>query len=1059
MTNIGVTVRQPINLKINHSGGGSSDVPNATFSVPGKVRRTVYNVKDFGALGDGTTDDVIAIQAAMDAAGPTGGTVLFPPGRYMVSNRLYWDKRTSTNSVLGPTLKGSEGIAGPSPDFQQLGVVEIMCTSSFPLGEYIIDYLGPTAQDRAICGFKISGFVINCNSRGAGIRMFNWFSGILSDMIIGNNPKAPNPSIAGAFASPTSNTGAVQSNGSPTQNTFYNMIERVFVQECATDGFVLGNAGGYDFMDKCFASNCGRFGYNIIDKVTLVSCIAQGNAKTTGLHGADYNIGRYNVTMIGCTSFSGKPWFGNGVKVSGGSSAVSKCIGCVFYGAINSDLSLTEADAAIVQIQENLHNIEFIGCHFITGNSTNTSDFVYLHGSATGRVIFSGCHFITEQGSALTNVPINTNGNESVLSLTNCHGINPLNSKSWGDITNAVQTLEIGISGGVPSGGTFTLTFNGQTTGPIAYNATAATIQTALLALSSIGSGNVACTGTNINSRPVRVVFQAALGNAAQPAITANGAGLTPAGAVTITTILPGGPNVTLNRKEGRLHRLVLTGSISPVLTSGLIIGDDLVLEITQDAVGGRTITWPANAKFGSGGAIIPAQAAAEVTVVTFLWDGTNWQEQSKNNGNIKVVSLTTTQRDAMTAVNGMLIYNTTANRFEKYENGAWAATSGAAGGDMFGPASSTDNAIVRFDGAGGKTAQNSAATIDDSGNIAANNLSGTNTGDQNLSALFNLSTDDMDDIVDGVTYKKYSQTEKTKLAGVETLADVTDAANVTAAGAFMKSTDDLDDIADGTTNKGFTSTEKTKLAGVEALADVTDTANVTSSGALMDSEVTSLSGVKSLTLPDNTTISAFGKTLVDDADAATARATLSVVIGTNVQAWDADLDAVAALSPSNDDVLQRKAGAWTNRTMAQVKTDLALVKGDVGLGNVDNTSNATERAATRTVSNMRVTKRVGSTASSATPTINTDNVDMYIITALAAAITSFTSNLSGTPTDGQTLWISITDNGTARAITWGASFEASTVALPTTTVISTRLDVGFIWNAATSKWRCVAVA
>lgn len=103
--------------------------------------------------------------------------------------------------------------------------------------------------------------------------------------------------------------------------------------------------------------------------------------------------------------------------------------------------------------------------------------------------------------------------------------------------------------------------------------------------------------------------------------------------------------------------------------------------------------------------------------------------------------------------------------------------------------------------------------------------------------------------------------------------------------------------------------------------------------------------------------------------------------------------------------------------------------------------------------------RRTGTTTSSATPTINTDNVEYYSITALAAAITSFTTNLSGTPTAGQTLWISITDNGTARAITWGTSFEASTVALPTTTVISTRLDVGFAWNTATSKWRVVAVA
>ena len=114
--------------------------------------------------------------------------------------------------------------------------------------------------------------------------------------------------------------------------------------------------------------------------------------------------------------------------------------------------------------------------------------------------------------------------------------------------------------------------------------------------------------------------------------------------------------------------------------------------------------------------------------------------------------------------------------------------------------------------------------------------------------------------------------------------------------------------------------------------------------------------------------------------------------------------------------------------------------------------------AGTETLTNKRVTPRVSTTTSSATPTINTDNVDIYGLTAQAADITSFTTNLSGTPTDGQKLWIYIVGTA-ARAITWGASFEASTVALPTTTVTTNRLDVGFVWNAATSKWRCVATA
>lgn len=112
--------------------------------------------------------------------------------------------------------------------------------------------------------------------------------------------------------------------------------------------------------------------------------------------------------------------------------------------------------------------------------------------------------------------------------------------------------------------------------------------------------------------------------------------------------------------------------------------------------------------------------------------------------------------------------------------------------------------------------------------------------------------------------------------------------------------------------------------------------------------------------------------------------------------------------------------------------------------------------AHTKTLTNKRVTPRTDSTTSSATPTINTDNVDFYHLTAQTVDITSFTTNLSGTPTTDQRLHIAVTGTA-ARAITWGASFEAGAVSLPTTTVTTQRLDVLFIWNAVTSKWRCMA--
>lgn len=110
-------------------------------------------------------------------------------------------------------------------------------------------------------------------------------------------------------------------------------------------------------------------------------------------------------------------------------------------------------------------------------------------------------------------------------------------------------------------------------------------------------------------------------------------------------------------------------------------------------------------------------------------------------------------------------------------------------------------------------------------------------------------------------------------------------------------------------------------------------------------------------------------------------------------------------------------------------------------------------------VQDGRVRPRGLSEASSATPTINTDSSDIHRVTALAENITSVTTNLSGTPTHGQKLQVEITDNGTALAIAWGASFASFAATLPTTTVLGKLLRVFFQWDSADSTWDCMAVA
>jgi hypothetical protein len=60
------------------------------------------------------------------------------------------------------------------------------------------------------------------------------------------------------------------------------------------------------------------------------------------------------------------------------------------------------------------------------------------------------------------------------------------------------------------------------------------------------------------------------------------------------------------------------------------------------------------------------------------------------------------------------------------------------------------------------------------------------------------------------------------------------------------------------------------------------------------------------------TTLTSFGRSLIDDVSATTARTTLGLTIGTNVQAWDADLDAIAALNGSTGVLKKTGSNAWS---------------------------------------------------------------------------------------------------------------------------------------------------
>ncbi|HEX3786092.1 MAG TPA: glycosyl hydrolase family 28-related protein [Pseudonocardiaceae bacterium] len=125
---------QALTLQYASSGGiwyvSADDLP--LTQLDGRYVKTgtlVYNVKDYGATGNGSTDDTTAVQNAINAASTAGGgTVWFPAGTYMVtpttspalnvpSDGIKLVGASRKKSVLKKTANGVLlSMSGPSTD-------------------------------------------------------------------------------------------------------------------------------------------------------------------------------------------------------------------------------------------------------------------------------------------------------------------------------------------------------------------------------------------------------------------------------------------------------------------------------------------------------------------------------------------------------------------------------------------------------------------------------------------------------------------------------------------------------------------------------------------------------------------------------------------------------------------------------------------------------------------------------------------------------------------------------------------------------------------------------
>ena len=189
----------------------------------------------------------------------------------------------------------------------------------------------------------------------------------------------------------------------------------------------------------------------------------------------------------------------------------------------------------------------------------------------------------------------------------------------------------------------------------------------------------------------------------------------------------------------------------------------------------------------------------------------------------------------------------------------------------------------------------------------------------------------------------------------------------------------------------------------------------------------------------------------VTDLTAAQVRAILNVAEGAN-----------AYVHPNHTgDVTSVADGATTIADEAVTNAKLAHMAQSTFKGRDKDagTGDATDLTVTQARKTLRGS---ATTTSSGTHAINVDNVAYFEITAQAANITAIT--FTGTPTIGQTLWISITTTGSYTVAFDSSDFESSdTFTCPATgtedTIDTTTKDYGFKYHGPSSKFRLVAIA
>jgi hypothetical protein len=422
------------------------------------------NVLDYGATGDGVTDDTAAIQAPIAAALTNGKSVFIPAGTY----------------ILQGTLNG-----GTKLKLFGEGVGLTILKKKTASGGHILDFYGTTNKEDIV----INGISFDCNLIDAGV-----YCEYVTNFTFSNCEVKDTPYwglviglVTGALTTIANNNVTIQNcvfnnNTQTYEHVLVFNSENVLVDNCyfTTSANGIG-VGIYQWttnvtVSNCYFTNLKKAAYYSVtcDNTKFINCtfkhneegVQGGNESDNGLFGVSYV---YNITFDTCyfediynASYALELGRTNGAIVNN----------CTFYNNYGSGILINDRGigtaAGTPSINTTISNSVFRNNNASGGGSINLPSIKFETSNASLRTLISNCIIYDDRAIPFALYPIVFAGSTiSDVNIINCQlsaysggqsvGINlaTIGNNVWViDCQNTTNTIGIGIRRKMSGNGT-----------------------------------------------------------------------------------------------------------------------------------------------------------------------------------------------------------------------------------------------------------------------------------------------------------------------------------------------------------------------------------------------------------------------------------------------------------------------------------------------------------------------------------------------------------------------------------------------------------------------------